>query len=153
MHLLLSQGQHLSNVVILLRGFRPNEVSSAVLRAQWRSPGVRLPLDDNLLLLFWWKQWLHWGGRTAERSMFYSYGVSFLCKCMTTCVTAEVNHRPFSDHRGRAVCPMHKTTGACWLYWSGCPSKANLSECHSPQFHHMLHAALETQSLLTNWWG
>lgn len=96
----------LLGTVVILRGFKPNEVSSAVLRAQWSKPGVWLLLDENLLLLFWWKQWLHWRGRKACTQ----YVLFILCLLLLECVWH--------------VWLQRSTTGPFWPQRSDCLSHA-----------------------------
>lgn len=82
------------------------------------------------------------------------------CVCFTHAVTVrlffpqaaqmlhspEVDHRPSRTAEVRRSVPRTRRPGASQQCWSGSSSKANFSVCHSQQFYHTFHAALETQS-------
>lgn len=53
-----------------------------------------------------------------------------------------VNHSPFLTAEVRRSLLWRRRRGASWLCWSGSPSKANFSACHSQQFYHTLHALM-----------
>lgn len=130
---------------------------------------AELQVDENLLLLFMWKQWLHRRSAETLQAVLSLPPVSHIpvgvsahtvlpaafCEPMTACATcAEVNHKPSLTVEVRDGLSHGQDDPEPPDYVGlDAPQKANFSVCHSQQLHHTLHAALETQSRRTNWRG